>query len=575
MAERHPCKRRFTGTYSYLKSMNILKNNGGQGLKFEEIESKESQLWWLALIVIALLAATLYAVDKSNSQTPLWSIPQLQIALSTKFFRGVLLVATLLICAYFRDTARRLRRHNAELISDLSEHGRQLERKNREVSRLKELSDQLIGLTDLGTAMDLVLNMAVEVIGADTASILLRNKNEDIMRIVSSCGIPKNIVKSTTVRVGESLAGLVAQDGRPMIINSDEVEGNFAEHSHRKDSIVSSAIAPIQLDNYVRGVVNIAKRRPGACFTDEDLGVLSTLANQCSLVIQKADLLSDLRNQVEILASTVEELRQAQAELKQSEKLASIGQLAGGVAHEIRNPLQVIQGRMELLLLDEHSEEMTADLKCVLEHIGRISDIVSNLLSFSRQSKDADFRDLNISEVAEKTLNLLEPQVLPDNIVIIRDFDKEIPPIYGNPGQLQQVFTNLALNAYQAMRESNEGTLTVSVKPRKGEVVVEFSDTGPGIAKENMEQLFEPFFTTKPEGQGTGLGLSIAYGIIQIHGGTINVKSTVGKGTKFTLSFPIVPNDIAIDNEQGDGKKVRKFAPPSEERTKESVKRAA
>ena len=512
---------------------SFAKKNTGQA-----IEIRESQLWWLAVLVIILLAIALLITDAVNTQDPWWVSSQLGFALNAQWVRIGLILASLLICAYFRDSSRRLRRENLKLIADLADYGNLLEKKHSEISRQKELSDKLIGLADLKTALNLVLGMAVDLIGADTASIMLREKNSDSLRILVSRGLPSDIMQNTEVQVGDGLAGRVAEDGRALILNSDDLTGEMAKRAMRGDKIVSSIIVPIQLDGQVRGVVNVAKRRGGACFSEEDLSVLSTLANQASLVIQKIELLENLKEQVQILAATVQELQQAQAELMQSEKLASIGLLAGGVAHEINNPLQVIMGRTELLLAGEHDDRSRQTMECILDNANRITGIVSNLLSFSRHSSEGDPQDVDANVVLEKTLALIEHQMVTDNITVTKDFN-ELQPIWGSPGQLQQVFTNLILNAYQAMLDQGGGELTVKSALHSGMVEVDVIDTGPGIPKERLDHLFEPFFTTKPEGKGTGLGLSIVYGIVQSHGGNIRVESVEGRGTCFSVSLPV------------------------------------
>ena len=513
------------------------------------IETRESQLWWLAVIVIVFLAVALLAIDASNTPGKWWVSPQLEIALNLKIVRISLVIATLLICAYFRDSARYLRRKNNELISDLAEHSKQLEKKNYEVSRLKELSDQLIELTDVRAALDMILGIAVEFVGADTASIMIVEKESDTLRIVASRGLSPDIVESTRIKVGEAIAGRVAEEGKAVILNTDELKGDLAKRVLRGNSILSSVVVPIQVGDDVRGVVSTAKRRGGVCFNDEDLEVLTTLATQASLIIQKTDLLDNLKNQVEILAATVEELRQAQAELMQSEKLASIGQLAGGVAHEINNPLQVILGRVELLLSRKDDEQDIRDLNSILEHGTRVSDIVSNLLSFSRQSSNSEYRNLDLNEVVNKTLNLLEPQMIPDDVVLVRQLQSETLPVHGNGSQLQQVFTNIAFNAYQAMCKQGGGKLTVKSRLASDVVEVEFTDTGPGIPQEHLDHLFEPFYTTKPEGEGTGLGLSIAYGIVHSHGGRIEVSNASENGASFTVYLPLKQS---LDNSNSD-----------------------
>lgn len=495
-------------------------------------------MWCLAVLIIGLLAAGV-CVTSVNTD-PWWVITPLNLALNTAVVRTGLVVATLLICAYFRDCARRLRRENSGLITDLSAYSRQLEKKNIEITKLKDLSDQLIEMADLRTALDLVLGMAVDLIGADTASIMLRNPEDDTLTILVSRGLPGRIVRGTKLKMGESFAGIVAKEGKPLILNSDELTGDMARRALRGDKVVSSVIVPILSGTETRGVINVAKLRGGTCFMETDLSVVATLASQASLVIQKVELLDNLRHQVGMLASTVEELQLAQAELMQSEKLASIGQLAGGVAHEINNPLQVILGRTEMLLAVEKNPGKLDQLRAIEEHTTRIAEIVSNLLSFSRQSSDTDFRELDINAVLNKTLALLEPQMSTDDIEVVRDLQESLHPISGHPGQLQQVFTNIIMNAYQAMSSQNGGILTIRSTSRDCFVEVSISDTGPGIPSEYLDRLFEPFFTTKPEGKGTGLGLSIAYGIIQSHGGDFQVHNCSDKGTCFTIMLPVV-----------------------------------
>lgn len=505
------------------------------------IETRESQLWWLAVLIIALLGIGVFVTSAGNDA---WLVsPQLNVALSTSVVRTGLILATLLICAYFRDCARRLRRENSKLVADLAEYGRQLEKKNSEISKLKDLSDQLIEMADLNAALDLVLGMAADLIGADTASVMLRNEDEDTLTIVVSRGLPESIVRDTKVRIGESIAGMVVKGGKPLILNSDELTGELASRALRGNQVVSSMIVPIQSNAEIHGVISVAKFRGGTCFTEHDLSVVATLANQAALVIQKVKLLDSLRDQVDKLAYTIQKLHLAQAELMQSEKLASIGQLAGGVAHEINNPLQVILGRTEMLIVEEKDPASLSQLRTIEEHTIRIAEIVSNLLSFSRQNKDTDLRKLDVNLVLSKTLALLEPQMYPDNVKVVRDMQEGLHLVSGHPGQLQQVFTNIIMNAYQAMSDHNGGTLTVRSENKDRLVEVTISDTGPGISAEALDMLFEPFFTTKAEGKGTGLGLSIAYGIVQAHGGDLQVRNIPGKGACFSVVLPMAKRE--------------------------------
>jgi len=503
----------------------------------EYVEKRESQLWWLAVVIIIMLAVALSVVDWTGAADAWWISPGLEVVLNTTWMRMTLITAILVICAYFRRSTRDLRLRNSELVNDLSQYGEQLEAKNCQTERLKALSEKLIGESDISNALDLIVDAAVEIGKADTASIMLRVPGQDILRIAASRGIPREIVESASIRIGEGLAGMVVKNGKAVVLNSDKLSGEAAKRARKLDSIASSAIVPIPVGDEIRGVMSVAVWRGHPCFAEEDLGPLSTLTNQASMVIQKIDLLEELRSKIDTLATTVGELRQTQEGLIQSEKLANIGQLAGGVAHEINNPLQVVLGRTELLIARNRDEQSSRELGAILDHTKRIADTVSNLLSFSRQSATAEFRDLDIGVVVVKTLDLLEPQMTPDDIVVVRDLLDGIPAVHGSACQLQQVFTNLILNAYHAMRSQGGGTLRVETRAEADQVVVSFVDSGPGIAPEHTAHIFEPFFTTKPEGEGTGLGLSIVYGIVQSHGGCMDVVSSPS-GTCFRVVLP-------------------------------------
>ncbi|MHB1457962.1 MAG: sensor histidine kinase [Armatimonadota bacterium] len=507
---------------------------------YKRTETRENQLWWLAILIILLMAIALYSINAINMPDEWVSSNQIAFALSTRVVRTGLILATLLICAYFRDNARRFRKINQELIFKLSENSEKLECKHNELARLKMVSDQLINIIDLPTALNLVLNTAVKSIGADKASIMLRDEDSDILRIKASYGFEQEVVDNTLIYVGEGIAGLVVESGQPIIINHNSISDVIASRITRDESLESSVIAPIHLSNEVRGVISIAKVKSKEPLTEENLSLLLALANQVSLVIQKVELHNDLMHKIDTLAITVTELKQTQAELVQAEKLNSIGRMAGGVAHEINNPLQTILGRTELLIEMETDEIKIHDMESIIEHTNRIADIVSNLLSFSRQSNNTKFRNLSINDVITKTIGLLEPQMNMDEVKVKCSLSDDLPEVFGRAGQLQQIFTNISLNSYQAMKEYPNGLLTITSRHKSDMVIVEFKDNGPGIPVDLIEHLFEPFFTTKPEGEGTGLGLSIAYGIAQAHRGAIGVDSVPGEGACFTVSLPAI-----------------------------------
>jgi len=225
-------------------------------------------------------------------------------------------------------------------------------------------------------------------------------------------------------------------------------------------------------------------------------------------------------------------------QLQQREKLSSIGLLAAGVAHEVNTPLTGVSSYTQMLLgMLNETDPKHALLQKVRRQAERATNIVNNLLNFSRTGSATEFSEIDISRVLDDTLQLLEPQLRGNQIDIVRDYDPEAPLIFGNSGQLQQVFTNLLLNARDAIPVG--GSIRIATIPSEDHsLIVEVSDTGLGIAPENVAKIYDPFYTTKGVGRGTGLGLAVSYGIVQEHSGHISVESTPGHGTTFRITLP-------------------------------------
>jgi PAS domain S-box-containing protein len=245
-----------------------------------------------------------------------------------------------------------------------------------------------------------------------------------------------------------------------------------------------------------------------------------------------------------ILVDDITERVTLESQLAQADKLSSIGLLAAGVAHEINTPLAVISSYAQMLAKQLRGD---ARLGPVLDKITqqsfRAAEIANGLLNFSRTST-TEFRSTDLNQVVRDTLSLLEHQFKTAQILVDLNLADELPPIHGNPGKLQQVFLNLLLNAKDAMPGGGRLTIATLVN---GHVEAVISDSGSGIAPENLKRIYDPFFTTKNmpgDRRGTGLGLSVSYGIIQEHAGKIHVESAVGSGTTFHLQFPLLRNSV-------------------------------
>jgi signal transduction histidine kinase len=315
-----------------------------------------------------------------------------------------------------------------------------------------------------------------------------------------------------------------------------------------------------------------------------DLNVLELTVERAlehrTLMLNARQYKTDLEARNNELALGKAELERLQAQIVQSEKMASLGQLAAGIAHELNNPVGFIYGNMDLLnesikgltrllnyydqaALPEDVAAGSARLKEQIDYaatlddlssiIGdcrdgarRIRDIVQNLRTFSRLDH-AEFAKSDIHEGIDSTVRLLSGYYSSDTITLIRDYG-ELPQIDSFTGQLNQVWMNLLANAAQAVSGKGGGAVRIRTRVEEENVVVAIQDTGDGISAEHLNRIFDPFYTTKPVGEGTGLGLSISFGIVERHGGSIKVDTRINEGTTFTVRLPIHIQMPAPDN---------------------------
>jgi signal transduction histidine kinase len=237
----------------------------------------------------------------------------------------------------------------------------------------------------------------------------------------------------------------------------------------------------------------------------------------------------------------MEELVTRQEQLIQTRKIAAVGTLTAGIAHEINNPVNNISLVLESLsdpksVIDEAERQRL--LREAMNQTDRVADIVKNLLEFSR-SNHPRLKDVSLEELIDVTVSLVSNEMKLREVRFSKQVTDSIPPLYADKGGLQQVFLNMFLNGIQAMPEGGEMTVLLGLTEARDEVKIEIRDTGVGIAPEHLADIFDPFFTTKTETEGTGLGLSVSYSIIDKHGGRIEVESAVGQGTAFIIYLPV------------------------------------
>ncbi|WP_129698639.1 GAF domain-containing sensor histidine kinase [Parabacteroides goldsteinii] len=290
-------------------------------------------------------------------------------------------------------------------------------------------------------------------------------------------------------------------------------------------------IFPLKIMNQINGTIFLGKKTDGAPFTEQELNLLSILINQATFAIEHASL--------------YEQQTERLKKMYRTDRLATLGELAAGAAHEIRNPLTAIRSTIQYLSKDFSADPVKSEMVTeLISEVERINKIVQGLLSFARPS-DLNTSDINIEQLINQTLLLVTNTLRKQNVEVEFEYFTDNTTIQGDAEQLKQVFLNIILNAIEAMGKNPlERSRTLIISIEKGTpinthsryLIISFEDSGKGIEQKNIENVFNPFFTTKEE--GTGLGLAICYGIINRHEGEIEVKSVPDKGTCINIKLP-------------------------------------
>jgi signal transduction histidine kinase len=240
------------------------------------------------------------------------------------------------------------------------------------------------------------------------------------------------------------------------------------------------------------------------------------------------------------IASDITKRKQMEEQLILSDRLASIGELVSGVAHELNNPLTSIIGFSQFIMENNPPPDIKDDLNIIHNEAQRSASIVKNLLTFARKHAPVKQKG-KINSIIAEVIKLRAYEQTVNNIILNTDFDPDLPETMVDHFQMQQVFLNIIINAETAMLNAhNKGVLTITTSKIDDKIKIVFADDGPGIPRKNLNRIFTPFFTTKEVGKGTGLGLSICHGIVTEHGGNIYVESKPGKGATFILELPVV-----------------------------------
>lgn len=402
--------------------------------------------------------------------------------------------------------------------------------KTRQLAALNELSRLVVSTLDLEEVLRLAMRGINKIIKVEAACLLLLDEttNELVLRV--SLHGPRNL-GPLKLEVGQGIAGWVVKEGEALLVPDVTDEPRYDSLLSERLGIECRSVlsVPLVIRDHVIGAIELMNSMDGK-FTDDDLELLGSMATTVAIAVENARLYTEL-------SEFTRELEKSQDQLIRAEKLAATGKIAASLAHEINNPLQAIHNCLHLVI---HKSSLGQDkrleyLSMAQEEVERLIDLVQRMLDFYRPSKET-VTPVDIEALLDDVLSLAAKRLQHARVMVHRDATSPLPLVDGVSNLLKQVFLNIIINAVEAMPSGGDLYIETTRDERRQEVSISFTDAGEGIPVAELANIFDPFFTTKPK--GTGLGLSVSHGIIERHGGRIDVRSDVGKGSTFTVRLP-------------------------------------
>ncbi len=430
-------------------------------------------------------------------------------------------------------------------------------RRSRIFLHLDRLTQEIAVTTDLPELANLLVNTLGEVLHFKTVSLLVRSPQGEGFIITSAHGWSVTDYRKLRFPVGSPFLELLKAAGPQVLLRERVIRSlSWQEANHLTglfESLHANCVIPLWVKSELVGSINLLLPSAHYPLDEGDLRFFRDFGAEVARSLRNTLAIQDLR-------LLNEELRDAQSQLLQNAKLTAIEQLATGIAHEIHNPLTIISGKAQVLLLQRerktYDEKVEEVLKTIVKQTRRAADITKKLLMFSRTSASPREK-LRLESVLEDTISLLSYQTSLEGIEIRKLVGQDLPDFYGNVQELREVFLNLILNALQAIGAG--GLIQIGITFQKNEklFVIQVTDNGPGIPPENLDKVFNPFFTTRPE--GLGLGLFVTQQIVHRYGGSIRAESETGEGTLFVIELPFqdpaVPNgEASVASETGGSK---------------------
>ncbi len=408
---------------------------------------------------------------------------------------------------------------------------------------LKQAAREMARIHSLKKLLSLIVHTVTKTVRISHSAIyLFDTKSEEFL-----LGAGRNLRKGQILSINRDtpLITWFKEQREPVVFDEISLKAQenkgliFAELEKEMRLLNAAVIVPGFLDERLIGILILGEKRFGKTYSSEDLNTFSLLANQAALAIENASLYENIEEQVR---QRTKELIEVQKQLIQAEKLATMGTLAGGVAHEINNPLTAVLTNVQMLLAAKEIDPKLdrESLELIEEATKRCRTIVQKLMAYAKKPLEtAAVSEVNLLNVLKNVASFLGYQLEQENIRIIIDVKEDGYIVRGNQNELEQVITNIVLNAKDAIKQKkHSGDIHISLAKSPGWIKIIIKDEGVGMAKEIIPKIFDPFFTTKDVGKGTGLGLSICQAIVEKHNGLITVQSEPNKGSVFTVQLP-------------------------------------
>jgi len=391
--------------------------------------------------------------------------------------------------------------------------------------------------------LEVSLSQTLELFGANRGSIFILDSEGENLVMKSSKGMKQGEKEKMIKRLGEGIVGRVGQLKRPVFVDDISKDQQFGDFKARGSYQTPSFIcAPLLIKDKLIGVINISDKSSGSKFDKNEMQLLDFISSQIALNYRRIELYQKFKSTIkekQNLENKLGESDQETEDLKKQifiqEKFATIGKLAGGIAHEFNNPLDGVMRYTNLCLeLEKEDEVVRGYLFEIKQGLNRMANIVKNLLACSRNEFPS--RDkVRMNEALEHALSLVSMEIGRKNVKIVKNLASNLPefPDYG----IETILTNIVRNACDDMEEG--GTITIDAECTNDIMTIKMSDTGSGMPEDVVKQIFEPFYTTKDIDKGCGLGLTIVGEIVKKYEGKINVESQEDKGTTFIIKLPI------------------------------------